>query len=363
MRVLFLAPANSIHTVKWVNAITKKGNQVFLISQHTPDKGIDKAVKIIILPFKGMVGYYLNAVHMRTAYKQIRPDVINVHYASGYGTLARVAHLPKVILSVWGSDVYEFPYENSLKNIILKKNLKAARIITSTSNAMAKQVEKLIGDTKVTKVIPFGINLTHFKMKSFEDKEEFVFCVVKTLSYLYGIDIIIYAYKELLNYIERSAIEKKQNICLEIYGVGKETANLKDLCAKLRIEENVSFNGYIDNSKLPEVFQNVEVFCMGSRRESFGVAILEAMACGIPVIATETDGAKEVMVNNETGFLAEQESVSQIAQYMIKLYQDGALRKNMGKSGREWVEKYFNWDDNVREMIKVYNEVKNSGRY
>ena len=61
-----------------------------------------------------MKGYYLNAPLLQRLAEKIKPDVVNAHYASGYGTLMRRAKLKNTVLSVWGSDVYDFPYKNRL---------------------------------------------------------------------------------------------------------------------------------------------------------------------------------------------------------------------------------------------------------
>ena len=112
MKIMFVSAANSTHTVRWVNALAERGHEVYLVSNrgHEPkEDALNSRVKLYLMKHSGGKGYYLNAGELRKIAKRINPDVINVHYASGYGTLARKARLPKYILSVWGSDVYDFP--------------------------------------------------------------------------------------------------------------------------------------------------------------------------------------------------------------------------------------------------------------
>ena len=150
MKILFLAPASSIHTVRWVNALAQK-NEVYLVSllnHKMIDDEIDLKVKINYLPISGGKGYYLNGNALKKLARQLNADIVNVHYASGYGTLARIAHLPNIILSVWGSDVYDFPYRNRINMYIIKKNLLYAKHIVSTSEAMKIQVLNIL-DKKI----------------------------------------------------------------------------------------------------------------------------------------------------------------------------------------------------------------------
>ena len=160
MKILYIGMLNSSHTVKWVNAFSDRGHEVMvatLSGQTDLRQEIRSDIHVAELPKSGFKGYYLNGPALRKLYREFRPDVSNAHYASGYGTLARVAGIPNLILSVWGSDVYEFPYQSRIKEIILKKNLAYASHICSTSHCMADQVEKIMGHSMDITITPFGV--------------------------------------------------------------------------------------------------------------------------------------------------------------------------------------------------------------
>lgn len=357
MRVLFLSAASSIHTVRWVNALSELGHKVTLVSQkdHKAVKNsISGKVKVIYLPFDGSKGYYLNAPALKRIYKKEIFDVINVHYASGYGTLARIARLSDILLSVWGSDVYDFPYESKIKEIILRKNLQYASAIASTSNCMAKQTRKFVEKNKKIFVTPFGVEIDKFYPdKSGNSQGKFVFGIVKTLAPKYGIDTVIKAFALFLKGLQMGEKEKTE---LRIYGAGPQLEELKKLTKFYGIDERVLFEGYIQNCNVPQVLNQMDVFLLGSKlnSESFGVAAVEAMACGLPVIATKVDGFKEVIEDKITGFLVPVDDVETMSQYMKQLYKDKELRKEMGRQGRQRVEQLYDWKKNVSTMIEIY---------
>ena len=134
-KVFFIGPANSVHTVKWVNALSEYFEMhLIYCSNHLPDKDkIDARVILHQLKYKAPIGYYWNAKELQELYQKLNHQIINCHYASGYGTLSRKAELSPVLLSVWGSDVYEFPKESWLKKRIFSKNIKFDDCIASTS--------------------------------------------------------------------------------------------------------------------------------------------------------------------------------------------------------------------------------------
>lgn len=86
LKIFFIAPANNIHTIRWVNALSKEF-EIHLISCKNHFGSLDKIDKKVILhelPFSAPVGYYLNGKKLIKLYKEIKPNLINVHYASGY---------------------------------------------------------------------------------------------------------------------------------------------------------------------------------------------------------------------------------------------------------------------------------------
>src|SRR5690606_26130688 len=104
-------------------------------------------------------GYYMNIIQLKKILRSIKPDILNAHYSSGYGTLGRLAGFSPYLISVYGSDVYDFPYKKKFNMNIIRKNLNAADALASTSYAMAKQTSKLI-NYPVTNIhiTPFGVN-------------------------------------------------------------------------------------------------------------------------------------------------------------------------------------------------------------
>lgn len=348
-----------MHTVRWVNALSQRGHKVILVSQnnHKAYLGtVSKKVKIIYLPFGGTIGYYLNAIPLKRLLLKNDFDVINVHYASGYGTLARIARLPKILLNVWGSDVYDFPYESKLKEKIIKKNLNYASKIASTSHCMAKQTLEILGCKKEIEITPFGVDLEKFKPSDKKIQNNFVFGTVKALSSKYGIETIIEAFAL---FLEKLPKEEKKRIDLEIYGKGELLKKLKMCANSYGIRDKVHFRGYITNDQVPRVLRKIDVFLLGSilDSESFGVAAVEAMACGIPIIATRVSGFKEVIKEHETGFLVPIKDAEVMADYMLQLYNDKELCNKMGKDGRRRVEKLYDWEKNVDTMIKIYKKM------
>lgn len=367
MRVLFLSAGNSTHTARWVNALAERGHEVFLVFNkgHEPQKDhINRNVRLIRLPFGGNKGYYLNAISLQKAVKKLRPDVINAHYASGYGTLARIAKLRPLLLSVWGSDVYEFPYENKLKKRILIKNIKHASRVMSTSQCMAEELKRVVADNNIqVDITPFGVDINTFDPDKYEDresKETITIGNIKLIEPNYGIKELILIAESLQKELVNTKSNKKLQVAL--YGDGSQRQELESLVREKNLQNMIKFYGRIENSRVPEALSKIDIFCALSKKESFGVAVVEAMSMKIPVVVSQAAGFKEVVEDSVTGFIVDREDKRACKDILKRLIEDDNLRGEIGQNGRKRVIELYNWEENVSKMEKIYVDMINSNR-
>ncbi len=363
MRILLIGELNCSHLVKWANILSDLGNDVCVVSlpnHMSKVSTVDKRVAVKPLRYSGLQGYYFNFLKLNKIAEEFSPDVINCHYASGYGTLTRLAELKKiapVVISAWGSDVYEFPYQNKFFMRTVCKNLEYADKVASTSVCMAEQIKTLTTKVKDIIITPFGVDTTLFAPKHTQHTNCFNVGIVKTLQKNYNVSMVIEAFSRFLKKVE----QKKNKITLHIYGEGVESENLKKQAEKLGISEHVVFHGYIQNDLVADALNNLDVFCLGSVKESFGVSAVEAMACGIPVIASDASGFCEVL-RNGGGFIVPQNDTEKMAEILFTLYENENIRQETGNKGRKIVLENYDINKNVLSMTELYRKViQNNG--
>ncbi len=351
MKIAFVSAAQSSHTVKWVNALARKGHTVRLYS--LPDhanrqKSIDPAVETVLLRHPGFKGYFLNAGQLRREIASFGPDIVNAHYASGYGTLARLSHAHPLLLSVWGSDVYQFPYRSALHRKLVADNIAGADAVASTGYRMAEQVRRLFGDGKQIFITPFGVDCHTFSPLR-KTKKGFTVGAVKALEPPYGLEDLIRAFHLFLRKLPPDAEAE-----LEIYGKGSLYGSLRQLIGDLGLDGKAFLRGAVPNADVPDALHGMDVVCLPSLQESFGVSAVEAMACGIPVIASDADGFLETVEDGVTGLIVPKNDPEAIADRLYRLEQDAGLRKELGEAGRRRVLRLYDFDRNVEAMEKAY---------
>jgi len=310
------------------------------------------------LPFPAPFGYYLNVYYTRNLLNKIKPDLLHTHYASGYGTLGRLVNYHPYVLSVWGSDIYDFPYKSKYNMNVIKKNLLSADWICSTSKVMAIQTKKVCPEIKNITITPFGIDTDLFKPAKTK-RNTFNIGTVKKISPKYGIDILIKSFARVLKIYPQleSMIDKK--ISLIIVGEGEKLNSMKQLASSLGIEKHIDFHGPVSHDKVPGILNQMDIFLALSRldSESFGVAAIEASACELPVIVSDAGGLPEVIEDGTTGIVVKKEDIDSSANAIIRLIKNPELRKKMGKAGRKKVLKEYKWMENVSIMESLYNSI------
>lgn len=353
MKILMLAAAGNIHTIRWSNELSRLGHEVVIVTEKGQENfahKIDNNIKQYVLKFSGKIGYYLNALELKKLLKKIKPDVINVHCASGYGTLCRIARIHPVVLNVWGSDVFNFP-SNFIKKRIIIKNLKYANALASTSYGMADRVKELLNNDQVNvTIVPFGVDTEKFvPMQKNNDKKCFVFGCIKAYTYNYGIDQLIKAFKLVLDKWETLDL-KERKPQLVLYGRGVDKNDFIKLSKELNIYDDIIFNDFIANEDVPKALAQFDVSCFPSIEESFGVSAVESMACAVPVIASKTVGFSEVIEDNVSGLLFEINDVNKLAELMWYVYTNQDIISELGKASRERVLELYDRRENVKTL-------------
>jgi len=366
-KVLLLGDINSPHIQKWVVSLAAKGVEIGLFSLHKKNSDWFKDKKNITILYtpkdnanippaisKALFPFALPA--LKRTIKQFKPDILHAHYASSYGFLGALSGFHPFILSVWGSDVFDFPKIGPIYKRILKFNLDKADVICSTSHIMEEEIKKYTH--KNISVIPFGIDLNVFKpfyAHHVFKEDTIVIGTIKALEKKYGIEYLIDAFALLLKRLKGYPLK------LLIVGKGSLNDELKERMKNLGIAGDTVFTGFIQPVEIP-FYQNmltISVFPSIDDSESFGVAAVEAMACEKPVVVTDVGGLPEVVENGVTGLVVPHANAEKLADAIEKLVTDEELRNKLGKQGRIRVEKLYNWEDNLASMITIYDEVLN----
>ncbi|EHR72942.1 glycosyltransferase [Burkholderiales bacterium JOSHI_001] len=350
LHIALLGQANSIHLQRWAVALHEHGRRVSVLSQQVDDAlPLPAGVAFVPLPHRGFVGYFRNALALKRWLRAHQPDLLHAHYASGYGTTAMLARYRPTLLSVWGSDVYDFPFESRLKGWLLRRNLRAADALASTSLAMAQQVKRLWPQAGEIAITPFGVDVRRFAPAT-APAGPLTIGTVKTLATKYGIDTLLRAF---------ALIAPRSDARLLIVGDGPQRDELKALATNLGVAARVQWAGAVPHADVPGWLQRLNIYVAASRldSESFGVAVVEAMACGVPVVVSDVGGLPEVVVPGHSGLVVPRDQPQALAEALLRLLDDDTLRRRLATAGRARAVAEYAWSTCVDRMLACQDAV------
>jgi len=303
-------------------------------------------------------------------------DVIHAHntYPTGYAALRlkEIKNIPLVI-TPHGVDIHTIPeighglrLDDSLRPKI-DRAAQGANLITAISTS----VENAILDTGVSakkiRMIPNGVNISRFNRQNTKDAREY-FELQKETKLILTVG----------NYERRRGHEElimampiilmsEPNARLVI--VGKDTEILQPLISELNIKDEVILAGQIkppsfemvDGDKLADIYCSSDIYVsagVNEGAEGLSLALLDGMAAGLQIVATDISGNRDIIKDGESGFLVPPGDVDRLAESLIKVLKDKELRNRMIAESKKTIEK-FSWREIARQYIDVYRECIN----
>jgi glycosyltransferase involved in cell wall biosynthesis len=308
----------------------------------------------------------------RSLYHKFREksfDLIHAHtlFPSGYVAmkLANKLKIPFVV-STHGLDFYRcLPNVNETRNFKpyplsvnrkVQKTLSTASCVLAVSKKFGDDIKAFSPNAKV-KIIENSFKKEIFylqdkallrKKLNFVPKSKYIISVgnlVKTKGHIYLIRAL------------PTIIKHRPNIRLIMVGTGKEKQRLMNQLQSENLTSYVEFHDFLQPEKLAEYYSASDLFVFPSLNEAFGIALVEAMACGLPAVATKSQGPIGIIEDGETGFLVETKSSIKIAEKVIEILDKPKLQAKMSfKAAKLMPERYGR---KYLEIYKIYKELIN----
>lgn len=269
-------------------------------------------------------------------------DILHVHYAIPHAVCAILAKQMsrtdvKIVTTLHGTDITVLGYDPSLTNLI-KYGIEQSDVVTAVSQSLAQETREVIApDKEIQTVYNFIDERDYHKTDSVHLREEYgisknekVMIHVSNFRSVKRVTDIVRTF-----YLTLDKLPSK----LLLVGDGPEMTVVFKLVHDLGIEDKVLFLGKQDN--LAELYSMSDVILLLSEKESFGLVLLEAMACEVPAIGTNTGGIPEVIVDGETGFLCEVGDVEAAASRVIQLLSDDDLHQQFSKAAFKRMNETF----------------------
>ena len=278
-------------------------------------------------------------------------EIIHAHshlfFSTNICALARLFHSAPLIITnhglisasapMWLNTVYKHTFSKATFHI-------ADHIICYT--AIEKEnIEKLGIDPKKISIIHNGVDTTLFTPSTSEkisDKKQILW--VGRFVTGKGVEYLIEAFLKVL--------KKIPGTHLVLVGVGPEKPAIEERIRKLHLQSSVTLIDYLDNEELPGVYKNSDVFVLPSLMEGVPRTILEAMACGVPVVTTNLPHLMDII--DGAGLVVPPKDLALLSNAILTILEDASLAEKMGQRGRKRIVQEYSWEDTVKKTLALY---------
>jgi len=282
-------------------------------------------------------------------------DILHVHYAIPHATSAYLAkqilgdaarNVP-IITTLHGTDITLIGSDPSYKDVV-DFSINQSDGVTAVSEYLKQETYNKFDIKKEIEVIPNFVDLERFKKsnkshfkKAICPEDEKIITHVSNFREVKRVPDVVSTFHHILE----NGVEAK----LLMVGDGPDRQRAENRCRELKICDKVRFLG--KQEQVEEVLSISDLFLIPSGSETFGLAALEAMSCGVPVISSNIGGLPEVNIHGETGYLCELGDVEAMGRYSLKILTDEKLHKKMSQNARKRAEMF-----ELSQVVGVYED-------
>ncbi|WP_139489136.1 N-acetyl-alpha-D-glucosaminyl L-malate synthase BshA [Brevibacillus dissolubilis] len=284
-------------------------------------------------------------------------DILHVHYAVPHALCAYLAKQMvgdslKIVTTLHGTDITVLGYDPSLSEMI-RFGIEQSDMVTAVSGDLIRETERLLQvEKKIERVYNFVDKRRYFRRDVTELKKKFapngekIVMHVSNFRPVKRVPDVIQAFKKIHDRVPSRLL---------LIGEGPEQCTIRKMAAELGVADDVFFLGKQED--VAEVLSLADVMILPSEKESFGLVALEAMACGVPVVASNAGGLPEVVLDGESGFLCEIGDVDALASKTIQLLQDEELYRRFSQVGVERSNSTFCHEQITSQYEALYHQL------
>lgn len=364
LKICYIADANSIHTERWLRYFVSQGHKVHLIpvgdynNERIP--GViyhNLEIKFKVIP---KIQAIERVIKVKRLVKKISPDIIHGHFVIGGGRLAYLSGFRPLVVTAWGSDIYLYPKQPFINKMLTRRTLQNADLITTDSNDLENEVIKLGASRGKSYIIQFGVDIKLFhptydtntlkKELKIRNNEKIILSP-RMITPIYNIDNIVKAFKLLqrdfsnLRLILKSYVERDKEY--RIY--------IEKLAKRLGLEARIIFIGQVNYSTMPKLYNLSDVVVSIPTTDGTPVSVLEAMACGCNIVATNIPSLQEWIKDGWNGYLVNVKDIEEISQKIKKcLFIKSDEREKIINRNFNIIRERADYFSNMKKMEILY---------
>jgi glycosyltransferase involved in cell wall biosynthesis len=364
LRLAFLSIGRHIHTERWIQWFSERGHDCHLLTvQPGPVEGVtvhDITSHLGPKPLR----YALSLLKVRRTLRNIRPDLLNTHFLTGYGYWGRFSGFHPNVLTVWGDDVYVTPFENRLKNRLARMALTDCDALTGDSADILAVVAELGADPSRSFRVLWGVDFEVFRPDAdrqwrrsmgFTDDQLLFYSPRSFTQPYYNIDTVI----------EAAALVKAREPRARFLFTGYEgdPEPFQKMAANAGINDVMKMVGRLPHREFATALQSCDVFISVPSVDATAVSLLEAMACARGIIISHLPSSLEWITDGESGLVVPPRDAGALADAMMRFASDPEFLNAAGQSALETAHQVAGFETNMEHVAAIFDGLVNGGAW
>ena len=351
-----LGDANSVHLRRWAQAMLARGWRVsVLTARPQPIDGVEQRV---LAPVVRPVDWLLCVGAARRHLQDLAPDLVHAHYVTSYGTLAAGCNRHPLVMTAWGSDLLVTPRRNALLRWLTGWTLRRADLVTGDSLDLVAAIDAY-GLRRPAVRIHWGADTARFHPVPWSAKPGFGIASLRAWDDNYRIHVIVAALGQLLQTAPDAPVH------LHLLGGGPRETELRAQVRALGLQDHVTFHGRVGDADMQAVLAQCKVSVSVPLSDATSVAMLESMACGLPVLASDLPANREWLGDNDglwvpaggAGKGADEAAAAALAAALQALRQDEARAQRLGQCNVARIQRDGRREAQMDAMSALYGQL------
>lgn len=343
--------------MRFLEALSHTRNEIaFLPLSQKPVSRIPDGIKTLAFarPKKLSFSTAGDLAHQfRVITRDFQPDIVHAGPVNGPAFLTALSGFTPVVTMSWGADILYWAVRNKFTDLICRYTIRKSTVFTGDCQTVCDKAAKYGFPLERMYKFPWGVDLEHFNPVGGANlrnelgwQDKFVFLSNRSMEPIYGVDVTMKSFIEV--------VKQNPDSRLLLFGRGSQESRIRKMVESAGIQDKVFFGGYAKLDELPGIYRSADVFLSSSHCDGSSVSLLEALACGLPVIVSDIPSNLEWIQHGINGWVFKDNSHTHMTQQMVDAVHFDQI-ENFGNVNRKLAEAKADWTRNFPVLLQAYD--------
>jgi glycosyltransferase involved in cell wall biosynthesis len=363
VRVLYFTRDYTPHDHRFLTALADTSHQIYLLrlerrGMQLEDRVLPEKVEQVLWkgglkPARLTDGPALAGDLMRVIHS-IKPDLIHAGPIQTSAFLTALSRFRPLVSMSWGSDLLRDADRNGWWRYATRFTLQRTTVLVGDCRAVSEKAQSFGFPADRVVLFPWGVDLQKFCPEEDEGlrqrlgwQDAFAILSLRSWEPLYGVDVLVKAFV--------LAAQTAPQLRLILLGGGSQSAMIHRILAENGLLERVYLGGQISQNELTRFYHAADLYLSASHSDGSSVSLMEALACGKPVLVSDIPGNQEWISHGQEGWLFPDGNVKALAEGIINAMNHPEMMTQMGQAARARAEQRADWTQNFQRLLEAYD--------